>query len=138
MLAKANHPISAKTNSINNQPKYCDLNENQAKVFDELNWWLHSDSENDNCAWSGAAGTGKTYLIAKFVKELKDTTLFITPTHKAKKVLSQALSSNGIQGEILTIAQSLGKQPVIDDDGKQVFVAGTGNKLGDKKLMVID
>lgn len=66
---------------------------------------------------SGAAGTGKTYLTTKLVKQLKETyhITITAPTHKALQVLRQNLITDEIQNvETKTIQSFLNIQLVTD------------------------
>ena len=119
------------------------LNYDQQKALDVLMvWW--NQGHNKSASLSGAAGTGKTYTIGYWIKALKaiapDTSpTFITPTHKAKRVLKEFLSKASVGGEVYTIAQALGKQPIINDEGAEDFQnQGKGNFIQGASLVVCD
>lgn len=84
-------------------------------------------------ALMGAAGTGKTYTALRLLKKLGKEYLLLAPTHKAKKQLKASVG-----GEVYTIAQALGKQPVIGEDGCQNFESKTEGLLGGASLTLID
>jgi len=116
------------------------LNEDQVAAATSLDKWYTSGSE-ESIALSGPGGTGKTYMIAKWLSSRRDITAsFITPTHEAKKILSKALKSSGLIFEVGTVAQFLGKQQIIDDrTGKLKFVSPV-NKLANElaSFVIVD
>lgn len=81
-----------------------------------------SENEDRMMLLSGYAGTGKTYLAAKFVQEVglfKDI-LITAPTHKALKVLKDKV---GIDYDYSTIHASLALKEQISADGSIFFKA---------------
>ena len=86
---------------------------------------------NTNMVWdniislSGAAGTGKTYLTAKLIKQLNDDyNITITaPTHKALQVLRKNILANDIENvETKTLQSFLNIRLVTNfDNGTQKF-----------------
>jgi len=112
------------------------LYESQAKALQELqNWW-----NSDIIEWTleGFAGTGKTFLIKKFIEVVVNKTFAITaPTHKALSVMEKHL---GIKG---TTLQSLhGLKPDVDMVGFDIdnlkFNAIGRPKMDNYSLVIID
>ncbi|NET46996.1 AAA family ATPase [Okeania sp. SIO2B3] len=97
---------------------------NQIDVFDgeaiAFDYWLqmrswdydgHSDWESWILDWMGETDESN---------EIE--TIFLAPTHKAKNVLKRSLSNSGINSpEVYTVAQALGKQPIIIESGFEEF-----------------
>lgn len=68
---------------------------------------------------NGPGGSGKTYLITKFLKEVKNIkNKVLAPTHKACGVLSKVLIENKIINPVNTIAKYLGYEEDYDEEGK--------------------
>ena len=121
----------------------CDgnLNADQQKANDALMEWWHQNKKS--ASLSGAAGTGKTYTIGYWIKALKAiaeiSPIFVTPTHKAKKVLKAFLAKANVKAEVYTIAQALGKQPIINDEGAEDFQnQGKSNFIQGASLVICD
>ena len=118
---KANITVIGSDLSGNEEEKVIQLNEDQEIAIKVLNNWF---SSYDRIATlSGASGTGKTFTVGHWIKQLKNVTniTFLAPTHKAKNVLMKSLFSCGLNFQVYTVAQALGKQPIIDDKGKEKF-----------------
>lgn len=112
------------------------LNDGQKIALDLLDEWMADDGKQ-HAALSGAAGTGKTFCVAQWAKD-KDDLVFLAPTHKARKVLEWGLIDAGIEDpKCLTIAQALGKQPTLDDNGQEQW-SSHGSSLLDNQLVVVD
>lgn len=101
---------------------------------------------------SGAAGSGKTYLICQFVKYYNDINgnkaiALATPSHKARRNAEKMLLENDVNciERVTTIASLLGLAPDIDpDNGKEIFTQSKKTSLASNKppsdygLIVID
>ena len=140
ILNKAN-PIKATARVENTQDKPITLNQDQLIAIEYLNDWFNSDRET--ATLSGAGGTGKTAAIGHWVKQLGDIgkVIYLAPTHKAKNVLMRSLESSGIESpDVYTVAQSLGKQPIIMESGLEVFVGKDTDRdlLGNVDLVIVD
>jgi len=112
------------------------LYESQAKALQELqNWW---NSPTIEWTLKGFAGTGKTFLLKKFIEVVVNKTFTITaPTHKALRVMEQHL---GIKG---TTLQSLhGLKPDVDMVGFDIdnlqFNTIGHPKMDNYSLVIID
>ncbi|GGA13976.1 AAA family ATPase [Okeania sp. KiyG1] len=112
------------------------LNEDQKRAIENLNSW-YSGVEQSTIL-TGGGGTGKTYTLSKWLSSLLNVQAdFLSPTHGAKKVLETSLQKNSIYCEVNTIAQFLGKQPVINSEtGEQEFKTVVDKEGGD--LVVCD
>ena len=112
------------------------LYESQAKALQELQTWWKSDEIEHTL--KGYAGTGKTFLIKKFIEIVVNKTFTITaPTHKALRVMEQHL---GIKG---TTLQSLhGLKPnveLLDFDIDNLKFDTIGRpKMDNYSLVIID
>jgi AAA domain/UvrD-like helicase C-terminal domain len=99
-------------------------------------WW---EGRDKLASLSGAAGTGKTFLLGYLLQEISPKSVaFLAPTHKAKKVLKNSLAQFGIEGNVFTVAQSLGKQPIILDTGLQDFATKGHAFIGNYDLVICD
>lgn len=76
---------------------------------------------------TGYAGTGKSFLIAHYIRWLMEQEInFVaaTPTNKAAKSLKNLAEKEDLEIEVLTVAQLLGQQPQLDENtGKELFVS---------------
>lgn len=87
---------------------YDDLTDSQNEALNALAKWYHSDELE--CLLEGPAGTGKTYLVNIFLKEIVTTTNCVTaPTHKALRVLESRVGKKG-----LTLQSLHGLKPNLD------------------------
>lgn len=91
---------------------------------------------------TGAAGTGKSYLIQKITQELsrlKMEWLVACPTNKAAKNIEKGLNLS-VKGEVITVASLLGLKPQIDvEKGEEVFMAtDSGRALNTVKVIILD
>ena len=116
------------------------LNQDQRIAIDCLNDWFNSDRET--ATLSGAAGTGKTSAIGHWIQQLGhiDKIICLTPTHKAKNVLMRSLESSTFHPpDVYTVAQALGKQPIIVNTGLEEFQKKVEtNLIHDSGLVVVD
>jgi exodeoxyribonuclease V len=98
------------------------LNMEQLSIIQFLTTWFKGN-RSKAISLSGPAGSGKTFLLSYLLKELKlRSVCFIAPTHKAKKLLKDSLEKNNIKGDCFTVAQALGKQPIVDGvTGRESF-----------------
>lgn len=87
---------------------YSNLSESQNRALDALAKWYNSDELE--CLLEGFAGTGKTYLVNIFLKEIVNKIHCITaPTHKALRVLEARVNKKG-----LTLQSLHGLKPNMD------------------------
>jgi ATP-dependent exoDNAse (exonuclease V) alpha subunit len=136
------------------------LTAHQQGVFDEVtneiikNLFLVTRSENIEdriLSLTGPAGTGKSFLTAKIVDEIKivlekksycsDEEIYVTaPTHKAVKVIKDMLYSHGVSAECRTIHSFLKIKPIYDyATGAERFVVDRFNqKQASASLLIID
>lgn len=71
------------------------LYNSQLQGLQQLSDWYHSTELE--ATLKGFAGTGKTFLISYFIKNVIDKTYTVTaPTHKALSVLEKQIGVNGI------------------------------------------
>ena len=114
--------------------KYTD---DQEIGLDKMIDWSHSASHFFTL--SGAAGTGKTTVLERFIKENKYTTgIAITaPTHKAVRIVSQ---TTGLKGE--TIQKLLGLRPNLNLDDFDInnpkFDPNGRKAISDYQLIIVD
>ncbi len=98
-------------------------------------------SKHKHFRLTGYAGTGKSFLIAQFLKWLQEQDInFIaaSPTNKAAKNLEAIGTDNGFSFEVTTIAKLLGQQPELNEaTGKEEFVTGDST-IGDYDLVILD
>ena len=91
--------------------------DDQREAFDEVYDRL-ADGERFT-GLRGYAGTGKTYLISRLVKQLLDEDCTVTvcaPTHKAVQVLSDELADAAVQMQTLHSFLGLRLKPTRDGE----------------------
>jgi hypothetical protein len=131
------------------------LNEKQKLAVDKIIDFVSQDNEK-MFYLMGYAGTGKTFLIGKVIKDLllgnkMDHIFVCAPTHKALKVIESYLKSNLNPVEqinflsklsFMTIHKLLEFKPIIiAEDGSKVFKSTKESKFlkqMEDKLIVID
>ncbi|WP_318734893.1 ATP-dependent DNA helicase [Roseofilum sp. Belize Diploria] len=96
----------------------------------------------------GYAGTGKTYTISRCIQALPLTTplriLLCSPTNKALKVLKSNFEGSAdnnplIEYQFLTIAQTLGKQPVENNQKmEEEFLIVSPKELDQYQVIIVD
>ena len=181
---KANITVIGSDLSGNEEEKVIQLNEDQEIAIRILNDWFGSDDKI--ATLSGASGTGKTFTIGYWIKQLKhnlqakldylakledlnsaeyflklknivkaleedetecvlkysvSSIVFLAPTHKAKNILKHSLVSCNLNfsPSVYTVAQALGKQPIIVKTGEEEFVKqSSGINLSDAELVIVD
>lgn len=132
-----------------------DLNEKQKQAIERISDFISQDNEKIFYLM-GYAGTGKTFLIGKIIKELlltkkMDHIFICAPTHKALKVIECYLKSNLNPIEqiqflsmlsFMTIHKLLEFKPIIiAEDGSKVFKSIKESKFlkqMENKLIVVD
>lgn len=136
------------------------LTSHQQEVFDKIiedikrNLFSFTKSENIEdymISLTGAAGTGKSYLTAQIVKEIKnslednsyfynDNICVTAPTHKAVKVIREMLVNNEIESECLTIHSFLNLKPIYDySTGAERFIIDRfAQKNPSASLLIVD
>jgi len=107
------------------------LNKEQKKTFDKLVGFVKDKKDKQSMLLvEGYAGTGKTFLITKFVEYFAKNiangvftsgVAMTAPTNKAVKVLKRMSDFPPYMAEFVTVHKLLGLKEVIDDDGNQLF-----------------
>jgi hypothetical protein len=120
------------------------LNQHQQTAADGLREFVER-KENSFALLLGPAGSGKTFTIASVIKSLnlgKEKLVVACPTHKAKRVLVNALKKHGIEVEATTVSALIGKAPSSTDDpdeeGQAQWTTGGGSVLPPGSLLVLD
>jgi len=101
------------------------LNPEQKEAFDLLERFM-KDNGNGMFLLKGYAGTGKTYMITKFISAFMEKDMFnrvalTAPTNKAVSVLKEA-AKGATNADFKTIYKLLGLKRKITNDGKEVFI----------------
>lgn len=118
-----------------------ELTDGQKTALNSINKWL---SKRDDYLYvlSGNAGTGKTTITKRIIKEARKkciTTLCVAPTHKARKVIDSIVNqSSFIYTPTCTVAGLLGKQKKLSYIGTKNYGTVSSNKIGDYELVIID
>lgn len=119
------------------------LNPEQKEAFDLLERFM-KEHGNGMFVLKGYAGTGKSYLICRFVEHYMQKDMFhrvalTAPTNKAVSVLKEA-SKGKIKADFKTIHKLLGLKRQITNDGKEVFIQKRGEEAEIEfyNLVVID
>jgi len=121
------------------------LTDDQNAALEEMQKWLYKQIESgEDCFFSlsGSAGTGKTSLIAEFIKDLsypfKGRICVSAPTHKARKVISNKSGCEVSE----TVQSLLGLKPDLNLDNFDVtdpiFSPIGTKKMSGFKLLIID
>lgn len=122
-----------------------ELNQDQSKALEELKKFIESDA-NNMFLLEGAAGTGKTTTLGKFIEWLFDSdtlnnVAMSSPTHKALKVMME-MCPDSIRSRVnfSTLHSLLGLKHQITKDGKEVFVKDKNvmTKFPFFQLVIID
>lgn len=94
---------------------------------------------------AGPAGSGKTYTIAQVIIQAQNNgreVVAAAPTHKARKVLIQALAKYGIKVSATTVSALIGKAPSTtdepDENGDAQWVRAESGGLNSGSLLVVD
>lgn len=120
------------------------MNEAQQNVFNNLHEFA-VDPTHSSFYLFGYAGSGKTYIISRFVKEIYNNFLFDTificaPTHVSLQVLESNMQD--IDSEFVkffTIHRVLGyKQSINIEDGSVYFSQKNRPKISPKSLIILD
>ncbi len=89
----------------------------------------------------GYAGTGKSFLIAEFIKWLKSQQIdyaVAAPTNKATKNIKSIAELAGVSINAMTVAQLLGQQPRLNEEtGLEEFTIKSKSKL-EFEIVIID
>jgi tRNA(Met) C34 N-acetyltransferase TmcA len=89
----------------------------------------------------GYAGTGKSFLIAEFIKWLNSQQIdyaVAAPTNKATKNIKSIADIAGVKINAMTVAQLLGQQPRLNEEtGLEEFTIESKAKL-DFDIVIVD
>lgn len=104
--ANSNKQVEVEAEKVEAEEKKDSFNTGQKFIFDDIikNAKAFKDEEyfDKKLSLIGSAGTGKTWLTAKLIKELINMDISIamtTPTHKALSVIKEMLKENDISEE---------------------------------------
>lgn len=118
------------------------LNEGQREAFKGiLNWFYAKDESPDQSVLKGWAGCGKTFLVQRVAKELKERghdILFCAPTHKANNVLRTMAFNVGLSVKCETIHRIAGLKMELNSDGKHQPEKQRDGYFTDYDLVVAD
>jgi exodeoxyribonuclease-5 len=98
------------------------LNQGQRIAFSNILSWFHAKDESpDQSVLKGWAGCGKTFLVQRVAKELKQSgydILFCAPTHKANNVLATMAFKANLSVKCETIHRIAGLKMELNSDGR--------------------
>lgn len=121
-----------------------DLNEGQQKAFEQLKVFM-AKRDDTMCIVAGFAGTGKTFLIKRFIKYLHikypGFRVAVTgPTNKSVKVLAKSSGMKDVRVNYQTVHKLLGLKEEIQNDGKIKFTKSFSdkNEIDQYKVLIID
>lgn len=134
--------------SCDDRPKIeipSDLNQGQAKCYKQLIEFIQQ-GPGESILLQGYAGTGKTYLITKFIEYIIMTRpnqmiAMTAPTNKAVKVLRRACRIKNQAGiSFATIHSLLGLREEITESGDQIFIQGFSDQpnIVNFRFLIID
>lgn len=138
-------PVEFKIQLSNSDVDISGLTDDQKKAYDELIKFIQADWNPDDFirALSGAAGTGKTYLIRAVIHNCGLSSSIIglsAPSHKAVRVLKESVA--GVTNNVMTIQSAFGFRPDYDIqnfDYRHVHFASKGaTKVNLCKLFIVD
>ena len=130
------------------EPKKVDISnftDDQAKAYQSILEFINSkyDEKNFKIALTGAAGTGKTYLVKALLSNSKKSFSVIglaAPTHKACRVLAESIGLRGVN--INTIQSDLGLRLNFDvekfDINNPPFDPKGKIKIGQYQIYIVD
>ena len=117
------------------------LTPDQEKALSQLKEFTRSPADNFFRV-TGYAGTGKSFLITRYIQWLNSQCLsYIAacPTNKAAKNLKSLAKNEGLNLEVKTVAQLLGQQPELDKDtGKELFISQGELDWSEYDVIIID
>ena len=116
------------------------LTDDQQDGFSKLK--IFTNSQDKFFRLAGYAGTGKSFLISRYIKWLiaeKLSFVAACPTNKAAKNLRNLAATEGLELEVKTIAQLLGLQPELNEDsGEEEFKSQGDVDLSGYDIVIID
>ena len=116
------------------------LTQDQESAFSSLKSFTFSQDKFFRL--TGYAGTGKSFLMCRYIKWLIEESIpFVaaTPTNKAAKSLKKLAESENLDLEVKTVAQLLGQQPELNElTGKEEFICNGEADLSGYSVVVID
>ena len=96
-----------------------------------LEWF--SKKKRENYRLSGYAGTGKSYLVGKFLQAIgrEPTVYCLAPSHKARRNLQDLIDISGVDWiECQTIAKFLGQSPKLNTEtGLEEFTSDSKGRI---------
>lgn len=112
----------------------------QSQALDRTIAWFDGKRAS-NYRLSGYAGTGKSYLVGKFIASIgrAQRVYCLAPSHKARRNLQGLIDSHGVDWiECQTVAKFLGQSPKLNEEtGFDEFVSGDGDRVS-ADLVVVD
>lgn len=139
--------ILSKETTLSLNPNKNNLSDDQSAALIKLNEWVYSNpkSRDDNNFFrlTGSAGTGKTTLLATFLKDIKypfnkGRICVCAPTHKAKKIVAEKTNWKNTE----TLQALLGLKMDVDlenfDINNPQFNPIGDRKIRDYDLVVVD
>lgn len=114
-----------------------DLYPHQSNALDRLNKYM----ESDDFAFllDGSAGSGKTFLITRFIDNFRNKSIAMTaPTNKAVHILRTMNRSNVVTYK--TIHSLCGLRMIINENGEEVFERdpSISPKINEIDLLIVD
>jgi len=122
------------------------LNEGQGAAYDDITGWLSDRNSSDIWVLEGYAGTGKTFLLGRILRNAlmghpRWRIAITAPTNKAVKVAKRMCNIDDPRVAFVTVHRLLGLKEKITDDGRQVFERDTyqmGPGIESYGLVVVD
>lgn len=118
------------------------LTDDQKTVFDRVKYFLFDD-ENPVIVIKGSAGTGKTTLTKYIADYISDggklSMVAIAPTHKARRVMNNALNGDRFMTiPSMTVASILGKMREHSYIGSHKYTNGSKQKMDRYDCFILD
>jgi len=119
------------------------LTEDQADAMHQMQQFLQEGQDTRSFLFTGAAGTGKTTVMAAFVEWCEENGISVAltaPTNKAARVLRETAGQYGLEVPCMTIFRMLHMKVNTDAEEKYAARNSFGGRcgMGDFDVVVID
>jgi exodeoxyribonuclease-5 len=114
------------------------LNQQQQNIIEKLHQFASTTNNEPFFVIKGSAGTGKTFLLKRFIEGFKGRIVFTAPTNKATRVLRDVLHTDDYKPECRTIYSLLGLTLETNGEVKELKVPEDPLDLSKFQLVFVD